>query len=340
MVSLREAFAYVQNGLTSGSTITFANGVETVTLNSPIEVASGTVTVDGGSSATLTGGALFNVVSGGLTIENITIANTVDAFSASGSDARLTLRNVVFTGNVASSVAKGVVTATNGSRLIIDRLASSSNGNVNTGAIVYVDGASVQVANSLFANNVAYYAPSVALFNTSGDVVGLYNLTIADNVASCNDETYSGKGIDSKKGAALFLEEAAGVRVYNTLFYNNENLSLGAKFDFVAYGTGYGSNYASMDCFYYNGSYEVETPGSFRRTNLRSEPTFGEGYTLVQGSSAIDAGGALSAGSLDLAGNPRVSGSKVDLGAYEYQQNSSALIDEAFEDYFADDFDV
>ena len=349
VISLREAFEYVLAGSTSGTTITFASDVDEVVLDSVIELENtnnSLIVVDGGSSVTLTGSSLFNVVDVNannpvsLELKNLTMANSTDALSVSGAGAALTLTNVSSNGNVASSIRRGVINATGGAQLVIDRFNSTNDGDNGTGAIVYVEGANANVTNSLFANNRAFYAPSIALFNTGGYNATLANLTVADNVAYCNlAETNSNGGIVYKRGAGLYLEEAAGLRAYNMLFHNNSNATVSANYDFVAYGQ-YSAGFASMANYYYNGSYEVEKPGTFRRTNLTAAPVFGEGYAPLVGSGTIDSGSATYYGSLDLAGNPRVSGSKVDIGAYEYQQDSNALIDEAFEDYFADEFDV
>ena len=42
---------------------------------------------------------------------------------------------------------------------------------------------------------------------------------------------------------------------------------------------------------------------------------------------------------VDLAGNTRIVGAAVDLGAYEVQTSSNALIDEAFADFFDEFFE-
>ena len=71
-----------------------------------------------------------------------------------------------------------------------------------------------------------------------------------------------------------------------------------------------------------------------------SQPLFvgADDYSLAQGSQALNAGNnAYITLATDLSGNSRIVGSAVDLGAYERQSNSNALLDEAFAELFEDD---
>ena len=63
------------------------------------------------------------------------------------------------------------------------------------------------------------------------------------------------------------------------------------------------------------------------------------GYALVPGSQAVDAGDNDSVEStVDLAGATRIVNDVVDLGAYELQTTSEAVLDEAFEELFDENF--
>jgi hypothetical protein len=54
---------------------------------------------------------------------------------------------------------------------------------------------------------------------------------------------------------------------------------------------------------------------------ITSDPLFGSNYHLLPASLCIDAGSnALAIGTTDLDGYPRIAGSAVDMGAYEFQQ--------------------
>ena len=69
-------------------------------------------------------------------------------------------------------------------------------------------------------------------------------------------------------------------------------------------------------------------------------------YTLADGSQAINRGNNQyvdATTTVDLAGNARIVGGTVDLGAYEYQTASSAVLesgDELFDELDEDDYDL
>ena len=86
-------------------------------------------------------------------------------------------------------------------------------------------------------------------------------------------------------------------------------------------GSGTSTNYSSS-AFYYSCTTPLPSSGA---GNLSSDPMFENAangdFRLQTGSPCIDAGiNLLAVGSVDLDGNPRIQGTRVDMGAYEYAQ--------------------
>lgn len=328
LISLREAVSYVTAGKTTTSVITFSDelGGATITPESAISIAAGqTIAIDGGSATTFDSseaGALFAVTNGSLTVENADVVGGVSSaaiFSVAGSAASLNLTNVSVSG--VQTTANGVVTAESGANLVVDR--ASFTNNSGAGSMIYVDGASSIVANSLFTGNLASTSGSLMIVNAkTGTSNNAYNLTVMNNTLS------------GSNGAGLYIKDSTNVYAYNMLITGNTRVG-GTSMDYSVYGT---TSQAYLYNFYF-GSYSVEKVGTSRRYNEVRRGTLDDDYVPTVGSTYVDSGNVNHYGAYDLAGNARVSGAAVDIGAYELQQDSAAVVDEAFADLFDEIFE-
>ena len=174
-------------------------------------------------------------------------------------------------------------------------------GNGNGG--VYVSDACVLTAkNTLIARNDADFGAGIELYGNAT----LYNCTVVGNTAY-----YEGGGVDLDGGAVL--------AAYNTIIAGNVADESGDDINFYS---------SSAVAYAYNtlSGCEEWTGGVNNLTYSVSSPLFTNAangdYTLAENSQAINAGDKqyVAASTLfDLAGNHRISGETVDIGAYEYQ---------------------
>ena len=255
----------------------------------------------------------FYIVSGEVSATNcdITDANGSGVYVGSSGKASLTGCNITGSGGAGVYVSGGEISLTNcavnnngGSGVsvsggAVSLTSCSVTGNGSYG--VYVSSSGVFAAtNALIAGNTARYGAGVELYGTAT----LYNCTITGNAAS-----YYGGGVEMNGSAVL--------NAYNTIIAGN-TASSGA--DVYFYGS---SSNAVANAYNTLSSYTAWTSGSNNltynaSTALFTNATAGD-YTLAGNSQAIDKGNNQHvATSLDLAGNSRVAGGTVDLGAYEY----------------------
>ena len=164
----------------------------------------------------------------------------------------------------------------------------------------------------------------------------------AKNAVAINLQGYSNSStivnstfVDNTTG--LFTKDV--VQVYNSIFWNNET-SINAALDVV------GVEATLLDVMpvgQVQGNVWVADQDA--PSPLNADYTINENadeVMLADGSYIylIDSGDdAVVRQNVDLAGNTRIVGDSVDLGAYEVQTSSSALIDEAFADYFEEFFE-
>lgn len=123
-----------------------------------------------------------------------------------------------------------------------------------------------------------------------------------------------------------------GTRVNCTIVGNRASYSAGGTYDgtsvnSIIWSNSYGS-YTLYEGNWSNGSFDhcVTTPCPDGNGNRAADPSFtkpGSGdYTLSSNSTCIDAGRAdVVATATDLAGNPRIAGTGVDIGAFEQPRN-------------------
>lgn len=152
----------------------------------------------------------------------------------------------------------------------------------------FPDGASCLIENSLIAGNSSSNAAiSMELFPE----LELLSTTVAGN---------TGGGVELAGGSGLTLQ--------NTILYNPDGIEFSDLFDDASV-TSNGGNLIGDNSLdeWLNGMDKAST-----------DPLFDADHHLMQGSPAIDAGVAYEEmPELDLAGNQRVQGNGVDIGAYE-----------------------
>jgi predicted outer membrane repeat protein len=188
---------------------------------------------------------------------------------------------------------------------------SNTASNGSGGAIFVSNGAILSCINSLYYDNEAILSGvgsgnGGAIFIASGSGHSLVNLSFYSNIAGAN-------------GGAISLASSTTADLYNLVFYNNT----------VPTSTGKNiwSNLVNTlyYCFYNNGL-DGSVTGGFGCINSTNLPFSGindtdESTFLYPNSIIIDKGLSSAPGitATDLAGNPRIAGSAVDIGAYEAQ---------------------
>ncbi len=186
------------------------------------------------------------------------------------------------------------------------------------------------ITNSLFSGNAASVGGGICNDNSSPDIIntlfsgntaiglggGMAN--IVANPVSINS-VFSGN--NSPSGGGIFNTNNASPKFYNSIIYNNNSGVTNADVSSVpeyanslVQGSPSGANMINYTGDVSNIFVNPLAPGL----------SIGGDYNLKLGSPAIDAGNTslftgLNASTLDLAGNSRLKGNAIDLGAYELQ---------------------
>jgi predicted outer membrane repeat protein len=242
----------------------------------------------------------------GFTIENgdASGANGGGLFDNDGSPA---ITDCTFTGNTASG-GGGAIYNENNSYPSITNCKFTSNGAVNGGAMDNESGSFPFLYNCEFSGNISTLDGGT-IYNDTSDVYAL-NCTFTGNSTNV---------FATGSGGAIANLNSSTATLTNCILYNNS-----ARFDDEIYNSGSTSNVTYSD---------VE--GGYSGTgNINANPLFVSGTQELQtGSPCINTG---SNGPVwlveiedhintDLAGNPRIAFTTVDMGAYEYQGPTSLL---------------
>ena len=314
--SLREAIIAANTdstygGCSAGSgtdTITFSslfNTPQTIMLTSTLTISSN-MTIDGPGAGLLTisGNHTVRVLyvnsSAITTIQAVTIANGNAPWSSSGggiySEGTLTVSDIRFSGNSAESgggLATGNTTLTTVTHATFSGNSASIGGGITNGLL-----GTLTITNSILSGNSAS--------RSGGGIYSSYGtVTITNSTISGNSAHFLG-GMDSPAGGFHFH--------HTTVNLNNSIVANSAAFS---------------DCYMYlsevNARHSLIEVGfdscvTYNIDSVSADPALNPDFTLSSTSVAIDAGddALIPAGiTTDLAGNLRIQGVRVDMGAYE-----------------------
>ena len=197
------------------------------------------------------------------------------------------------------------------------------SGTNDSGGGVYCESRAAVVSNCTLSGNSAYFGG------------GIWRGTLYSCVLSGNSSSYGGGSAQSALYNCLLTANSAysGGGAYDGALYSctlsrnfatntGGGAATGQLYNCISYSNpaaGGGANYTGTDLFYCCTTPDPGGPGNITGDPMFVDATSGD-FRLVPGSPAMDAGAnAYMQGASDLAGNPRLSGARVDMGAYEYQ---------------------
>ena len=265
----------------------------------------------------------------------------------------LTINGGEFTGNYASLGAGAILSAGDSLRIenvvFNGNIAQGQEDGAGYGGAISFYGEEAALTNCVFESNYALPGCGGAIY-TVGNKTALTNCVVKSNWGGYGGAIYAtgaqwGTDVDGEltltnctilhngaveqegQGGGVYVGVGCTLTAYNTILCGNEATDSGADV-YVAYeqndkgtsrGLAYGHNTLS--------SFTSWNDGSNNLTYDATKPLFtdedNDDFTLASNSQAIDKGNvAYVATEVDLAGNPRVSGATVDLGAYEFQASS------------------
>ena len=271
---------------------------------------------------------------GETTLVNCTVTNNTASFGGGvySSNGKTKFTSCTVTNNTA--IGGGIYSAN--AEMTLVNCAITNNTSGNSGGGMYSAGGKTTLANCILANNITTQtngASGGAIYNNNA-TLSLDNCVIYDNRAYYGGGVYSEKGKTTFAnctvtnntaeysegyacGGGVFLRGTATFTAYNTIIASNNARLSGAdvyRYDSNATANAYNtlSGYSAWTKGKNNLIYDVWKP-------LFTNAEAGD-YTLTKNSYALNKGNnEYVTTSLDLVGNPRISGQTVDLGAYEYQ---------------------
>lgn len=331
--TLQEALAAIPGQLCPSDSILVAKGTYMPDNNQSFSMIEGVKIIggfpNGGGERDIAHNAtiLKNNASGSIVVRNyynnLTPASVLDGFTITnvagiGNMAMYnvntspTIRNCIFTGNQANY--GGAMHNVNSSPVIMNCIFSENIANINGGAMYNTQSSSPILINCLFSNNRSQNGGG-ALYNHQSSVL-IYNNTFYGNTAMV--------------GSLLFNTASSNTEIINTVMWNN----------------GTNSILNDDECSILYSNIEGGYPGE---GNINQEPAFAnvtdldgpdniwgtedDGLILQHNSPGVNSGSNDAYGDsggnietdLDLAGNPRLYGTTIDMGAYEFQ-NAQGVI--------------
>ncbi|MBN2402154.1 MAG: hypothetical protein JXN64_07120 [Spirochaetes bacterium] len=344
-VAISNNSGFTSNSAVSGGAICANTGSE-ITISSSYFGLAGSIPPSPGNSATNYGGAIYtadattklNIANcdfynnqgtggtswgGAITVDFSSIVqidnsefNTNLATNGGGaiyvSSGSLNVSSSEFINNSSTAYRGGAISCSGGIITVnacvfnTNHAGTNITNNCDGGAISLTTSSTSTLINSIFHNNSALNAPTTGTAHGGAIYIGvashnLVNLTFYSNHAQ-------------QYGGAIY--SATANTIYNSIFYSNS----------ASGGSGYNvySSVASIldHCFYIGGltgasGINCITSGDPFVSINSSEATFLYPSSIVRN---LGSNAALPAGyTTDLAGNPRVVGGEVDMGAYEWQ---------------------
>jgi hypothetical protein len=221
-----------------------------------------------------------------VTVGSADVAAVLDGFTVSGG-------NADGSGDAYSANGGGILVLGNAS---ITNCVISGNTALSGGGGMQIDSGSATLVNCLFTGNSAYSGGGID--SQSSSTLNLTNCTFSANTAT--------------QGGALF--NSASATATNAIFWNDtaatqgEIDNVGAGAATVAYSD-IGTGYAGTGNVNYDPRFTSPNTGNFTLSAV--SPVINLGNNV-----AINATGVTT----DLAGNPRIVGGLVDMGAYEFAE--------------------
>ena len=229
-------------------------------------------------------------------------ASTESGGAIYNNDATLSLVNCAIRDNEAYS--GGGVYSHGGETTLVSCVVANNTATGDSGGAFYIFDATLSLDGCLISDNEAKFGGGV--FSSSGEI-SLANCTVANNTAA-------------NYGGGVFLDGTDNVfEALNSIIVgNSSSYTPGDDVDFSNSSAGANASNTLS-------SYSDWTSGENNLTYDESQPLFMDAdsgdYTLALYSQALDKGDNLYVTtSVDLAGNPRIAGAAVDLGAYEFQK--------------------
>ena len=261
------------------------------------------------------GGVLFVKQTSKLTISNCNFTNNRsigDGGAVYSLQSNIRISNSVFRTNKASGNAGAVYLKKSSCNLTSNIFNSNQSLNVmGFGGALYMDTCTIRFVNSLISRNSARYGAGIFMNVTSAEV---NNNTIAENTGAI-------------MAGGLFCV-SSNPSFTNCILYDNVASSFGSQ---VYLDPNSDPNFYYCDIK--GGTASFGGPGAGTNytgtylNNLDSNPAFVNNltgdYKLMHSSPCINSGSTSIAGLFlpaeDLAGNSRLNGSRIDMGAYEYK---------------------
>ncbi|WP_345270304.1 choice-of-anchor Q domain-containing protein [Nibrella viscosa] len=298
------------------------------------------------------GGGIFNSKSSNPSLTNCSFVGNQATYRGGAiynQGIGLKLTNCSFVGNqaigISSSTNEGGAIFSGGSLSLINcsfvnnQTTGSSNSNASRGGAIF-NISSLSLINCSFVNNQVSGSRIMrggAIYNQSGSSKpSLINCSFLGNLAT-------GSSSSTNEGGAIYNDIFSSLGLTNCSFQNNSASGGGAIYN-------NGSSLSLTNCivwnnggskaFFSNGGSSTVTYSLFdNTTNVGiSEPgnlttavspfSSTSSVALAAGSPAIDAGSdaaytAANGPATDLAGNSRIKGCRIDMGAVEYQDNNN-----------------
>ncbi|GAB3510961.1 hypothetical protein GCM10027341_49910 [Spirosoma knui] len=240
-----------------------------------------------------------------------------------------TISNCLFQGNTART--GGALFNSNNSNLRLINCLFQGNTADNGGGI-YNDGGNHSLTNCIFHGNTATNQRGGALFNRNNSSLSLSNCLFQGNTAGIGGGIYSQDSSEpsltnctltrnrATQGAALY-NSSSQATLTNTILWDNEEATDNAIVNFN--NNGIIANYCLI------GQGETSYSGTENKVATRSPFVSETDLRLNSCSQALNTGEPSSttatSGATDLAGQPRIYGPRIDIGAYEYQSNPTVI---------------
>jgi hypothetical protein len=307
------------------------------------------ISVGGQNVARNFGGGISNPYSASATFANLIISGNASVSTGGGmynaNSSAPTLTNVTITANTAN-YGGGIANVS--ATPVITNSTITLNTAANNGGGVYNNGASPVITNSTISGNSANSASSYGggIYNIDSSPL-LTNVTISGNFAwrggginnnnsspTLTNVTIAGNKATGNGGGIFYEIPTSSYTLINTIIWGNSSGVYGGSYNSTyslmqgEFGSGIGDldgTLAANDPLFVNwidptaGSWTATTAGNY---NLQAcSPCVNKGNNAANGET------------YDLAGNPRIYGGTIDMGAYENQSPAPPIVTAASRRY-------